>query len=222
MFNVADAYIFPTEKLDKFINTSCKPSVVVYGPYELRERNDAKEWGEKIHVVYAGTFEPSKGVLDAINAARFLNEDYCIHILGNGSDIQVKKVKDTIEDLRRTTQCKVIYEGEKVGEEFYSFMCSCDIGLSPQDPKALYNATSFPSKVLTYISCGLRVVSIDIDTIKSSKVSDKIYFYHDQTPKEIAKTIMSVDLSREYKYQEIICELQQDFKKQLEKIMEGK
>lgn len=221
LFNIADAYIFSTEKLDKLINISHKPSAIVYGPYELRERNYAEEWVERIHVVYAGTFEPSKGVLDAINAARYLNENYCIHILGNGLDSHVRRVKETIEDLSKTTQCEVVYEGEKVGEEFYSFMCSCDIGLSPQDPNALYNTTSFPSKVLTYISCGLRVVSIDIDTIKNSKVSNEIYFYHDQTPKEIAKTIMCVDLSREYKYQEIISDLQQDFKKQLKNLLEG-
>ena len=68
------------------------------------------------------------------------------------------------------------------GEDYIRFIQSCDIGLSTQNPDAAFNATSFPSKILSYMANGLRVVSIRIPAIERSAVGNEVMFYNEQTP----------------------------------------
>lgn len=190
----ADAYIFQTELLDKKINVENKPSTIIYGAY-----NDEKECGQpfndwRIHVVYAGTFDPRKGGVQAAAAAEFLNGNYHVHILGFGAEHDKKQLLEIIESVSKKTECVVTFDGLKSGEDYIKFIQSCDIGLSTQNPDAEFNATSFPSKILSYMSNGLRVVSVRIPAIEQSAVGDYMYYYDKQTPKEIAKAIMQVGL----------------------------
>ena len=221
LIDKADAFIFPTEKLNERVNRHNKPFAIVYGPYMIRTKSKRRNYDNIIHVVYAGTFNPQKGVLDAIKAAGFLSEEYTLHILGNGSENEITIVKKTIGETIHRTNASIMYEGEIKGESFYDFLEKCDIGLCPQDPNALFTDTSFPSKVLTYLSCGLRVVSIKIPSISESKIGDMISFYSEQDPQEIANTIRSVDLHSTFDYVNRIIELKSDFEKSMSKILEN-
>lgn len=219
-FSYADAYIFPTELLDKKINVENKPSTIIYGTY-----NDEKKCGQpfndgRIHVVYAGTFDPRKGgVQAAAAAAEFLNGNYHVHILGFGSEKDKEQLLKTIESVSKKTRCIVTFDGLKSGKEYIEFIQSCDIGLSTQNPDAEFNATSFPSKILSYMSNGLRVVSIRIPAIEQSAVGDYMYYYDKQTPKEIAKAIMQVDLNDGYNGRGIISELDEKFTKEIAELI---
>lgn len=55
----------------------------------------------KTHVVYAGIFDPNKGVITAVDAARFLNGNYHIHILGFGKQSEIDYVKSKIEETAK-------------------------------------------------------------------------------------------------------------------------
>jgi hypothetical protein len=107
------------------------------------------------------------------------------------------------------------------GEAYIEFIQSCDIGLSTQDPNAAFNATSFPSKILSYMANGLKVVSIRIPAIEQSAVGDMLFYYDEQTPEQIAKAILSVDMSAEYDSRKLILELSKKFQCDLEKLMEA-
>lgn len=218
-FSYADAYIFPTELLDKKINVENKPSTIIYGAY-----NDEKECGQpfndgRIHVVYAGTFDPRKGGVQAAAAAEFLNGNYHVHILGFGAEHDKKQLLEIIESVSKKTECVVTFDGLKSGEDYIKFIQSCDIGLSTQNPDAEFNATSFPSKILSYMSNGLRVVSVRIPAIEQSAVGDYMYYYDKQTPKEIAKAIMQVDLNDGYNGRGIISELDEKFTKEIAELI---
>lgn len=82
------------------------------------------------------------------------------------------------------------FEGELKGDDYKHFIQKCHIGLSTQDPTAAFNATSFPSKILVYLSNGLRVVSIRIPVVEHSAIADCLCFYDEQSPKMIANAIM--------------------------------
>lgn len=101
------------------------------------------------------------------------------------------------------------------GEEYIRFIQSCDIGLSTQNPDAAFNATSFPSKILSYLSNGLRVVSIRIPAIEGSDVGDKLFYYDEQTPKQIADAILSVDMAQAYDSRSDIVDLSNKFQNEL-------
>lgn len=105
------------------------------------------------------------------------------------------------------------------GDEFTSFIQSCDIGFSTQSPDAAFNSTSFPSKILTYMVNGLRVVSIRIPAVEKSAVGKFMYYYDKQTPEDIAKAIKSIDFSEEYDSRKAIGMLDKDFICDLKKML---
>lgn len=219
-FSYADAYIFPTLLLDDVVNVNKKPLVIIHGTYCV-EKECGQPFGDgKTHVVYAGTFDPRKGgVQAAAAAAEFLTGKYHVHILGFGSEEDKQNLLKTIEDVSKKTECTVTYDGLKSGEEYIRFIQSCDIGLSTQNPDAAFNATSFPSKILSYMANGLRVVSIRIPAIESSAIGDYMYYYDRQTPEAIAKAIMQVDLNDGYNGREIISKLDKKFTKEIAELI---
>lgn len=219
-FSIADSYIFPTELLDEKINLTHKPSSITYGTYQVEPDWQCKFNDGKIHVVYAGTFDPRKGGAAAAAAAEFLDERYHMHISGFGSEIDKQNLLNEIQRVSEKTKCTVTYDGLKSGEEYIRFIQSCDIGLSTQNPDAEFNATSFPSKILSYMANGLRVVSIRIPAIETSAIGKYMYYYNKQTPNEIANAILNVNLNDEYNSRIIIENLDKKFTEQLNEMIE--
>lgn len=216
-FKYADAYIFPTQLLDKTINTLKKPSVIIHGTYQVESKRGQNiffktdKMPNTVHCVYAGTFDPKKGSLDAILATEYLPSNYHVHILGFGTEKDKQAVKDCIAQTSEKSIATVTFDGLLSGEEYIRFIQSCEIGLSTQNPDAEFNATSFPSKILSYMANGLRVVSIRIPAIEQSAVGDYLQYYEKQTPEEIAKAILSVDFSDGYDGRKIISNLDSSF-----------
>lgn len=211
-----EGYIFPTELLNKEINLDKKPYVIVHGTYNIQKKISQKVKDKKIHVVYAGTFDPYKGgAKQAIKASVFLPEEYHLHILGFGTNEEIKSLKELINEIQQKSKAKITYEGLKLGEEYISLLQSCHIGLSTQNPLAKFNDTSFPSKILSYLENGLRVVSIKIPVVETSDIKDYIYYYEEQTPKKIAEAIKAIKLSEEYNPNMIILALNNKFKREL-------
>lgn len=210
----ADGFILATEYLSKYIPNN-KSYVVCNGTYTVENKRCINHTDDKVHCVYAGTFDPTKGGAAAAAAAEFLDEKYHMHILGFGNETQIRNVKRIISDVSNKTKCTVTYDGLKTGEEYIRFLQSCDIGLCTQIPDAQYVNTSFPSKILVYLANGLRVVSVDIPAVKTSEIGDKLYYYKEQKPEKIAEAIKSVDLVSAFDPRETLLELDRKFKKEL-------
>ena len=224
MFSAASSYIFSTELLNREINSGNKPYVVCNGTYNTTQKlveEKIFDDKDKNHCVYAGTFDPRKGgVTAAISAAEFLSENYHMHILGFGNEEETKSMKDLISEVSKKSVATVTYDGLLSGEEYIRFIQSCDIGLSTQNPDAAFNATSFPSKILSYMSNGLRVVSIRIPAIEGSAIGKYMYYYDKQTPEEIAKAIMAVNVQDDYDGREIVSGLDAEFCCDIANLME--
>ena len=220
-FKKADSYIFPTELLNDKVNLKNKPYVIIHGTYNVEKQISGKFNDGLIHCVYAGTFDPRKGgVYAAISASKFLDEKYCIHILGFGTEKEKRVLLEKIDEINNVSKCKVIYEGLLSGQDYIKFIQSCDIGLSTQNPDAEFNTTSFPSKVLSYISNGLRVVSIKIEVLENSAVNNLLYYYEENNPEAIANAIKSIDVSKSYDSRTKIEELNAKFTKEIKNLLE--
>lgn len=219
-FKNADAYVFPTQQLNRIINKHNKPSVIIEGTYKVEPAQVVPSNKDIIHVIYAGTLDPRKGgAMAAAAAAEYLPEGYHIHILGFGSGNQIQYIEKQIKQIQQKTKCKVSFDGLKIGEEYNCFLQNCHIGLSTQNPNAAFNATSFPSKILSYLANGLHVVSIRLPAIEESAVNDLLTYYDKQTPQEIAKAIMAVDLKAPYDSRERLKQLDQKFQEDLQKLL---
>lgn len=229
--DLADAFIFPTQLLDDLVNTNHKPAVIIHGTYQVESDRKCDVFGTKlqnqeshiIHCVYAGTLDPRKGGASAAAAAaEFLPENYHIHILGFGSDQQIRKMKNQIKDRANQSKAQVTYDGLLSGEDYIRFIQSCDIGLSTQNPDAAFNDTSFPSKILSYMANGLRVVSIRIPAIERSYIGKNVYYYNPQTPQEIAQAILSMDLNDDYNGREVVKQLDKKFATEFSALLQNK
>ena len=216
----ADAYIFSTDFLNRELNKSHKPYALMHGSYRVVPIAGSKMFDDnKIHCIYAGTFDIRKGVLLAIHTASFLDSRYHIHILGFGTSEETENVKKLISDVSLRTDCKVSYEGVIHGEEYTRYLQSCQIGLSPQSPDAQFNEASFPSKTLSYLSNGLKVVSIRIPAIEQSNVGAFLFYYDRQTPEAFAKAIEAAARDMSSNGQVIVKNLDEEFKKRFEDLL---
>lgn len=207
----ADGYIFPTELLNSKFNPQNKPYTIISGTYHVEPEITQKNVDGKIHVVYAGTFDPRKGgAAAAAAAAAYLPDNYVFHICGFGSPSEIEAIKNAIDTINSQVPGRAIYHGKLTGKDYISLLQSCHIGLSTQNPDAAFNATSFPSKILSYMANGLDVVTIDIPAIRDSVVGPYLHYYTQQTPEEIAKAITNVDIS-ENNNRSVIADLYNKF-----------
>ena len=218
---IADAYIAITEMVNKAVNLQNKPRILSHGTYETIPTYGQKFPDGKIHVVYAGSFNPIKGgALTAVGAAEYLDDRYVMHILGRGGDeASSKMVFNKIAQVSEKTACQIVYNGYYTGKIFDTFIQSCHIGLSTQQPDGQYNASSFPSKILMYMSNGLPVVSVRIPAVESSQVGDYIYYYDDPTPEKIAAAIKSVPTDNFMDARDRLNELDKAFKQDLSALL---
>ncbi len=221
-FKIADAFIFPTSNLNKIVNTSNKPFAISHGTYKAIDKLANRLSDGKIHCVYAGTLNEIKGgAYAAVDAGMYLNDNYHIHILGFGSDSEKKRIIERICSVTKKTKCKVTYDGVRSGDDYLKFIQCCHIGLSTQNPKGQYNDSSFPSKILSYLSNGLRVVTINIPVVSNSEVGKYLFYYDKNDPLLIAKAIQSIDFNKDFDGRAIVSALDISFIGNLEKCLEA-
>lgn len=215
-FNSCDKFIFPTQLLNEKLNPDGKKkNIVIHGLYNVAEERNVSFGDDKVHVVYAGTLDPRKGGASAAAAAAFLPENYHIHICGFGNAEAINNLVNIIEKTNRTSKATVTFEGLLKGEEFISFIQKCEIGLSTQDPDAAFNSTSFPSKLLNYLSNGLKVVTINIPAVKKSELNDHLFYYNEQSPEAIARAIIMAHNEEGFDGRSLLKVLDQKFEKEL-------
>ncbi|MBR3632713.1 MAG: hypothetical protein IKN49_06640 [Elusimicrobiaceae bacterium] len=216
----ADGYILVADTLISKIPND-KPYIIFNGTYHAEPVIDAPAEDGKIHCVYAGNCSPIQGCASAaVSSAEFLPSNYHVHILGVGPDKEIKLIKEQINKMQSKISCTLTFDGFKTGKDFLQFLQSCHIGLNPQDPAGSYVNTSFHSKILVYLANGLRVVSGNIPTVKQSAIGDLLAYYDHQTPQEIARAIMSVDVTKPYDSRARLQQLDQKFQQDLKQLLE--
>lgn len=219
-FKNASSYIFSNDYLNSIINTKQLPYVTCYGTYEIPTLYKEAFNDNLIHCLYAGTLAQNKGALNAINVAKYLPNNYLIHILGFGSEKDIADIKNAVNEVNNSCgTTKVIYEGLKLNEEYLKFIQKCQIGLCTQNIDAAFNTTSFPSKILSYMSNGLEVVGVNIAAIKNSKVGQYIQFYNVPDEKEIANAILNINLNNKTNNVDVVKELDKEFKEDLKDML---
>ena len=207
----ADEYVLSTELLEDKVNPDNKPFAVNYGVFSPEKEFEPLFNDGKIHCVYAGVLEPRKGAGMAVDCAEFLDGNYHIHIIGFGSERDISEINKRIAEVVKKTQCTVTFDGEKSGEEYLRFLQSCRIGFVTQNSDAAFNETSFPSKVLSYLSNGLRVVSVRIKAIEISKVANLMCFYDGNDPKNVASAVKSISFTDGYDSRKELARIDRKF-----------
>lgn len=221
LINQCDAFLFSSEVLKEGFRSESilKPSAVINGVYHMNRilpKNDRLE-----RIVYAGGFAPERGVDAVIELSQYLPRNYSIHILGSGTKEETERVVNLISSLNSDNCCSIVFHGEKRGEEYTSFLQSCDIGICLQNPEDVFNKYEFPSKVFSYLSNGLFVVSTDIVQLQKSPVYDFITIAPSNNLGDVANTIMNMDVAKLKNPAEVLEYLDKKAVQDIKQLMEG-
>lgn len=189
LIKAADKFILATELLADKISDN-KPLIIIYGIYRHYDRHKFPPNDGKIHLLYAGIIDTHKaGAFNAIAAAPYLGSNYVMHIIGFGEE---KKLQAMIDDINFSSECKIYFEGSLSGSEYLNYCQTCHVGLSTQNNFGKYVDTSFPSKILSYLSMGLRVVSCRINVVERSRINSLMVYYENNDPIQIAEAIKAI------------------------------
>jgi hypothetical protein len=216
-----NAYILSTILLKEKIGIK-QNFIICNGTYKPIKQIGNKFEDGKIHVVYAGIIDQLKrGAFIALDMASFLSSHYHIHILGFGTEEDLSLLQKEMNIISKKTSCTITYDGLYTGDDYFRFIQRCHIGLSTQNPNADYNETSFPSKVLSYLTNGLRVVSIRIKALETSVISDLLDYYDKNDPESIARVIENLDTHVEYDGRKKLEKIHERFKGELKQLIEN-
>lgn len=190
----ADGYIVANTLLPEYIDDDAK-YCVCHGSYVATEMSSKAIADGIKRAVYAGKIA-QKDVNDAFVAAesaRWLDENFHIHILGYGTDEDIEALRKTIDKTNEDKGYSVVsYDGCLSGAEYDAFLSRCDIGLCTRAMKEPNCNMCFPSKTLVYLTHGLTVICPDIKVLRESKVAPMLRFMeHEISPEEVAKAIKS-------------------------------
>lgn len=218
----ADSYIFPNDLMYDYLQIKNKPYLVVYGSYlaDNYEMKPVKFDDDKIHLVYAGSIDKLRLAAHiAVDAVNYLDDKYILHILGFGQEEVITELLQQIVDTNGKTKCKIIFEGVKTGLEYYDFVTGCQIGLNTQQLQSDYMTLAFPSKVLSYLSLGLNVVSRDVKAVRESEIADLVCFYNEDSPQAIAEAIKNIKILSSDDIKGRIAELDANFKRRIHELI---
>lgn len=220
-YKIADGYIFATGILNEVINKQDKPYLIASGIYKPEKIYNSKFEDNKTHIVYAGTLRPEKGgAISAVKMAAFLPENYHVHILGYGNQEHIDNIKAMIQNTIKDTKATISYDGVLSGDEFLKFLQKCHIGVAIQNIEGAFNNSSFPSKILTYLSNGLDVLSTDIPAVSKSGVGEILYYCKDNDPQTLAEKLLEIDINNPISKTEVLEKLDNELRTDMVKFLQ--
>ena len=217
MFSEGDGYIFANDILaQKYANN--KPYTILYGNYDINiEKKQLPT--EKIKLVYTGIINEDRGVFKIIQTMECLPDNYTLHILGFGSENNMKRLLREIDLInRKHGEERVYFYGTKVGKDYSNFLSDKHIGVSliSQNEDICNNA--FPGKILSYMGHSLYVLSSKCDSICNSRLGEYIY-YCENTTDSIADAIKRIPVFNECNSSKILEQLGYEFQTEFKQMM---
>lgn len=194
-------------------------AVVCYGTYKTYKGLNYREVtaNDKINLVYAGVIgDYESDVYLAIGAMNYLPKNFCLKIVGYGSESSLSLLQERLEGTSN-----IIFDGLKKGPEYDQYLSACDIGMCPRKLSNELSTYTFPSKVLVYLAHGLTPVCSRIDCISKSSIANHIVFIDELSPKGVAKAVLRAKDQLAQRSRETVLEkLDQDFQTQLYKLLQ--
>jgi glycosyltransferase involved in cell wall biosynthesis len=143
---------------------------------------------EDVHFLYAGGLAHSHGTDLLIEALPFLPE-HGWHLVIAGQGTQAELAQQIARDPR--WRGKVEYRSVMPSNEFAQLLDASHVGLNCQRISTPISSVTFPSKIFTYLSAGLLVISSKSGCVESI-CRDGCLYYEEETPRSLAAVMTAV------------------------------
>ncbi|MDB2504012.1 hypothetical protein N9X43_05195 [Gammaproteobacteria bacterium] len=185
LFKFCDAFIISSEIIVPFVRESGSLGEIlgeIPGPLIQPFLAKSASTGENVKMVYAGVVDQVKntGAFITLELSKKLDDEkFEIDIYGYGDESAIKYLNSEIEKNSKTSKTKVNFKGSIPPEKLSKCLIDYDVGLAIQGVSDSFGASSFPSKILHYISAGLDVVATGTPAVNCWKSRGMIYVYFD-------------------------------------------
>ncbi|NLW71091.1 MAG: glycosyltransferase family 4 protein [Eubacteriaceae bacterium] len=201
LINAAQKYICAGDLLLKEVsrgknNPHTSFGAVVYGGYSIPPKLTERFDDGFIHIVYAGGIDSLRCVNNVVDSMEYLPMNYKLHILGFGSPGDIKALEDCIEKVNSAAgEIRAEFLGELHGDSYNMFLQKCHIGINAQKIGESIEEYAFPSKITSYLGCGLNVVSGRLKSIENSALNKYMNYFDTNSPRDIALAISSCGIN---------------------------
>lgn len=218
----ASSYIFASEILEQTYNIGKKPYAIAYGAYKVPPLYSERINDGRIHIVYAGLIRKDKVAFKSARIAKYLDSRYYVHIIGYGEQYDIDELNKEIDMIKQETGCSLSYDGLKRGEEYLSFLQSCHIGICPLTNDNAFQLACFPSKITSYLTNGLEVITTENPVLRDSKYRPFLHFVPDDSPSSFANTILKMDCKGNESPRSLISKMDVDFCESMNFLIENR
>lgn len=171
------------KRLPASIPTEIVPGFV---PAQIPER--AQALGPEVRFLYSGTLDGPRGV-DLLLAALKLLPSQGWHLDVTGAGPLASAVARLAQDPQ--WKDKVTFHQFLMGSAYEELFANCQVGLNCQRTSDPISGVTFPSKVFTYLSAGLLVISSKASEVE--QICGNACFYFDsETPEALAAAMIEV------------------------------
>jgi glycosyltransferase involved in cell wall biosynthesis len=143
---------------------------------------------EEVRFLYSGALDTTRGVNLIFEALEYLPKDgWRLEVAGDGS------IKELIREVACSLQWreKVTYHGVLSTEANNRLMAECHVGLNCQRSSDPVSGVTFPSKIFTYLSAGLLVISSKAGAVEEF-CGNACLYYEGETPQSLAGAMKAV------------------------------
>lgn len=222
LIKAADKYIVANDIIYKKVCNKNHPGVIVYGPYFVPKRKNERFSDGFYHIVYGGGFDYLRRVDLAVEAMNYLDSKYHFDVFAFGDAKSMKELKVLVDKTNSNFEHKKITLHPPLsGEEYTSFLQKCHIGLNLQEAGSDFDEMAFPSKISTYLGCGLSVVSSSLTSIRSSSLKDVITYYEANDAVSIAEAIKKCSIKNYTENTSVLSKLDKRFVDSIKDLIDG-
>jgi hypothetical protein len=204
LFKIVDGFIFSTNELQKYIeiNEKKKSSIpIIPGPINIPNfKNKIKN--DIIKIVFAGVIDRNKvgGAFILLELAKKLNNSqYTIDFYGYADKKTLEEFLVELNNINFSSLTKVNYMGLLNQNDLIVKLSEYDIGIASQYIGTKFSLSSFPSKILTYLSAGLLTISATSPAVESWEFSKYIFIYRDPNLVDLIEFLNNIKDINNYK-----------------------
>lgn len=167
--------------------TKVRPTKNYYGIVDVKVTGEHEKSFDHINIIFSGTLNESTGAERLIAAIKIIQEKkplwagkIAFHICGMGSSLDAFRLVESAGGYP-----KVCVYGRLDNLEYSEKLYAANVGLSLKPVNGIYSNTTFPSKVVEYISNKLFVVTTDISDVKCILGEHGAYYLNGNSPEEL-------------------------------------